>query len=326
MNSINLEEFGKRIAELRESSSNSQEEICAKLGVTQQTLSRYEKGQRQASLDFVVKASKYFNVSADYLLGLTNVKSTENNIKKICEFTGLTEDSLNIILNIKSCPEYLTDKDRKKFINQTPIDTFNAIIEAINYIPNTLIMLNCIVNFKYSFKGEEEFEKKDMTIYEVFEQAFPDAEKFLHNKVAIFTNEEYAQYLINQLKNDFEKIVDSVIGTYNPIPTKLKLNTNFYNMKNGKRYDTLLSRFEEAKETYEFRINKSSENDEEDLKELEEYMKTPEYKERENNGELEWFEYPDEIAKIKYKELINRLVKISTEEDTDNAQHNPKEE
>lgn len=41
------------------------------LGVSQALLSHYEKGIRECSLDFVVKAADYYNVSCDYLLGKT---------------------------------------------------------------------------------------------------------------------------------------------------------------------------------------------------------------------------------------------------------------
>lgn len=101
MNNLNLEEFGKRIISLREKSGKSQEEISANLGITQQTLSRYEKGQRQASLDFVVRAAQYFNVSADYLLGLSDVKSLDKDIQIACEVTGLSENAINKLSLLK---------------------------------------------------------------------------------------------------------------------------------------------------------------------------------------------------------------------------------
>ena len=105
--------------------------------------------------------------------------------------TGLTEKSLNIILEIKSSTKWLTDKERACYKNQTLIDTFNAIIEAINYLPETLLELNRLINLTYTFKGEEEFKKNDITVYEAFKAAFPKASTFLQDKTVFFTNSEY---------------------------------------------------------------------------------------------------------------------------------------
>lgn len=101
MDKIEMQQFGQRIAELRKESGETQESLLEALGVSQQTLSRYEKGQRQASLEFVIRAAKYYNVSADYLLGLSNAKSTEKDMKIACEVTGLSENAIEYLENLK---------------------------------------------------------------------------------------------------------------------------------------------------------------------------------------------------------------------------------
>ena len=117
-----------------------------------------------------------------------------------------------------------------------------------------------------------------------------------------------------------------MIDTYNPEPIMLELHANYYDMHNERDYQvnhTLLKRFERAKEHYEYRMKHPLEKQaEKEEKEFQEYINTPEYKEREANGELEWFEYPEEISKIKYKELIDRLIEISTEEREQDADNN----
>lgn len=61
--------FASRITELRKERGISQKEAAAALGVSQALLSHYEKGVRECSLNFVCKASAYYDVSCDYLLG-----------------------------------------------------------------------------------------------------------------------------------------------------------------------------------------------------------------------------------------------------------------
>ncbi|HOA34470.1 MAG TPA: helix-turn-helix transcriptional regulator [Clostridiales bacterium] len=64
-------EFGSRLTSLRHERGVSQKEVAEALGVSQALLSHYEKGIRECGLDFIRKASNYYDVTADYLLGLS---------------------------------------------------------------------------------------------------------------------------------------------------------------------------------------------------------------------------------------------------------------
>lgn len=124
--------FGVRIVNLRKEKNLPQSKLAELTGITQQTLSRYEKGERQASLDFVIHAAAVFGVSADYLLGLSDVRSTEQDIQAACITTGLTEKAL---LNIKRITGgYLGDISTAIFASgafRSIISRFsNALLEA----------------------------------------------------------------------------------------------------------------------------------------------------------------------------------------------------
>ncbi len=58
-----------RIAELRRDLGYSQKQLADFLGVTQQAISKYESGIREPDVETIIKLSKLFNVSSDYLLG-----------------------------------------------------------------------------------------------------------------------------------------------------------------------------------------------------------------------------------------------------------------
>ena len=64
-------EFAEVFASLRTERRLSQRRVAEDLGVSQALLSHYEKGIRQPRFDFVVRACKYYGVSADYMLGIT---------------------------------------------------------------------------------------------------------------------------------------------------------------------------------------------------------------------------------------------------------------
>lgn len=63
-----------RLKELREQQRLSQEGLGLKLGVSQSTISVYELGERVPDLNVLIKLAKIFDVSLDYLVGLSDVR------------------------------------------------------------------------------------------------------------------------------------------------------------------------------------------------------------------------------------------------------------
>lgn len=62
----------KRIRDLREDRDLTQKEISKKLNCSQQVYSNYELGQRDIPTDILIKLSMLYNVSVDYILGITD--------------------------------------------------------------------------------------------------------------------------------------------------------------------------------------------------------------------------------------------------------------
>lgn len=66
--------FGERLKQLREEANLTMEQLAANLGTKKQTISRYEKNQREPEYATLIKIAQFFNVSTDYLLGLKDKK------------------------------------------------------------------------------------------------------------------------------------------------------------------------------------------------------------------------------------------------------------
>lgn len=62
-----------RLKDLREDRDIKQSQIAEILNVRQNTYSQYENGQRQIPIDLLIILAKYYNVSVDYILELTDV-------------------------------------------------------------------------------------------------------------------------------------------------------------------------------------------------------------------------------------------------------------
>lgn len=63
-----------RIRDLREDSDKKQSELAKYLGTTTQYYGLYEKGANEISFERAIMLAKYYNVSLDYIAGLTNSK------------------------------------------------------------------------------------------------------------------------------------------------------------------------------------------------------------------------------------------------------------
>lgn len=61
-----------RLKDLREDKDKTQKEIAEMLGTSQSYYSQYEKGKRSVPFERIVELAKYYDVSIDYIAGLTN--------------------------------------------------------------------------------------------------------------------------------------------------------------------------------------------------------------------------------------------------------------
>jgi len=70
--------FSRILRELRDEKNLTQQELADELGVARMTINFYESNRRTPDINFAVKAANYFNVSVDYLVGNSNVKSKQD--------------------------------------------------------------------------------------------------------------------------------------------------------------------------------------------------------------------------------------------------------
>ncbi len=61
-----------RLKEIRKSKKISQLKLAIDINMNQNTISRYETGEREPGINELIKIADYFNVSIDYLLERTN--------------------------------------------------------------------------------------------------------------------------------------------------------------------------------------------------------------------------------------------------------------
>lgn len=86
--------FAERLTQLREKAGKKRQEVADDLGISRASLEYYEKGKRKPDTDILFRIAKYFNASADYLIGLSDVPTADKDLKFVCEYTGLSEKAV----------------------------------------------------------------------------------------------------------------------------------------------------------------------------------------------------------------------------------------
>lgn len=121
--------FARRLGELIKEHKLVHEDIAQAIGVTRQGVGKWVKGGSVPDVLTVAKLAEFFNVSVDYLAGNSNIKSADVNIQAVCEYTGLTEESIENILN------NLSERGEP--------EEFREDMQRVNHILNELLSSTC---------------------------------------------------------------------------------------------------------------------------------------------------------------------------------------
>ncbi|MEE0920089.1 MAG: helix-turn-helix transcriptional regulator [Lachnospiraceae bacterium] len=81
--------MGEKLKSLRLEKNLTQKQIADRIGLAVSAVSSYESGSRYPSYDVLVKLSRIFHVSTDYLLGITD--------KRNVDVTGLNDNEIELV-------------------------------------------------------------------------------------------------------------------------------------------------------------------------------------------------------------------------------------
>ena len=98
--------FGDKVRALRQEKGLTQTQLASKLELTKSTISGYEQSIKSPSVEVLIKLCSLFNVSADYLLGLSDSMELK--------MSALTDDQAQLIVRLIAELEqynYLKEKD-----------------------------------------------------------------------------------------------------------------------------------------------------------------------------------------------------------------------
>ena len=77
-----MELYQKRIRDLREDADKTQQQIAEVLETSQTLYARYERGASEMPIRHLIRLALYYRVSADYILGLDDVRKCADKNRK----------------------------------------------------------------------------------------------------------------------------------------------------------------------------------------------------------------------------------------------------
>lgn len=103
-------DFGAKLKQLR--GTRSQTEVAEAMGFKQSTYAMYENGKREPGFSNLCRIADYFGVSVDYLLGRTDYKGFDGDIRNACDLLGISQTTAEQLALLKEQePEVLSVVD-----------------------------------------------------------------------------------------------------------------------------------------------------------------------------------------------------------------------
>jgi len=125
--------IGQRINELLASNNVKQKELAKVLCVPDNTISYFCSGKRIPNTEQIRNIAKFFNVSADFLLGLSDFKTNDKDIQFIGNYTGLSEKN---IYSLNELNNKIINKKEKYLLERDTLNAFLALSFRHNIFSN----------------------------------------------------------------------------------------------------------------------------------------------------------------------------------------------
>ena len=203
--------IGNKIKTLREKKGLTQLELSKDLNVVRQTVAQWENQERDLKTGAIISLAKYFNVSADYLLGLTENTSTNISEIGISNKTGFSTSTVENILNLSAEHKTILDKIINELLKSDLLEKFEELKE------NNIKLINL---YQTDSIYNKLVEDEELT-YHTIDNADELNGKFIFK-------DEYSKLLLFEIKYIFFDIIRN-LSDYNKMIELKKDSEKGYN-------------------------------------------------------------------------------------------------
>ena len=213
------------IKDKKEETGLTQEKQADEMGISKGSLTKYVSGKAIPNADTIFTMAKYYDCSADYLLGLSNIPIANINDAEMSKQLGLSEIAIQ---TLKKWKKYITTGESITFI-------INYLFE-LDYMKYFLLSMHRVIygdvkEFNLLTKQNKDYSCRD--IYLVENQENKNENEILmecENYTDILDKEYINKVHELQLYDRIKKIKEIIISKIDKFPNKLK-NFNIQGLK-----------------------------------------------------------------------------------------------
>ena len=193
--------FAARFGELR--GERTQAEFAQFLGISRATVGFYENGERIPDALVLRQIAERCGVATDYLVGLSDMKTTDRDLRAINNITGLSEEAIHALKALNCVADVSTKPDDTYDLEPVPpISIVNKIIENPTFLLAIIEFSQCIKLTKQSEKSivtNSDLEDLQKRHHEVFEAG-----------AVIIRGSELSDYLLHQAEDRLSLCIRSI--------------------------------------------------------------------------------------------------------------------
>lgn len=182
--------FGERLGDLIANNKTTATALAKDTGIAQSAISDYLNKDRAPDCATVCALARYFSVSADYLLGLSGIKTPSTSTQAIIDHTGLTEDNTKLLETLK------------KTGYQVYLDFINELIAIAD--ANELLIPYLLMKSTLSAPRFAPFNGSDDDIYRLEEIAYIHEQAKNHGCICLDGKEAF-EFYCSRITKELEK-------------------------------------------------------------------------------------------------------------------------
>lgn len=189
-------------------------DVAERINIAQGSFSDYRSGKAEPRISALAKIAGYFQVSSDYLLGLTETKTVIPDKKKACEYTGLSDEAVDVL------QKGFVDRNRPLYSQIMSYLLSKGIFDnLVKQLENSLIQQEQYnVLFGESEQQQSVLETQEYffnkQLSELYRNVMTDMGKELSSKIECIANQRFFDLVDSAMdtKYKMEQIIEEALS------------------------------------------------------------------------------------------------------------------
>lgn len=208
--------IGNKISILLENQNKKQKDLALFLDVNSNIISYWCTGARKPNLEQIIQIAKFFNVTTDYLLGISENKTTDIELRAVCEYVKLNDETVQAL--------HTSSTEIKRFLDFALCsENITAFSDMCYSFSNYKNVISELIEKQFDFIMDRQIHTKEhfMQFYKSYKLAeekidlneYKTSKAFI-NLLSLYKDQKLNDNNIKEIQKDFIKKWDKLIKNY----------------------------------------------------------------------------------------------------------------